>query len=164
MMRFAFWQTGKEYALQPLEPDDATALSHLHREDFARPWSEDEFAALIGDDTVIGFAARQTGHGREPPAGFVLARRAAGEGEILTIAVSRAHRRRGIGWLLMDAVLRQLHAERAEALFLEVDETNTPAIALYRRLGFETVGRRPNYYPAASGGASGALVMRRDLR
>ena len=64
----------------------------------------------------------------------------------------------------MDAVLRRLHAERAEALFLEVDETNLPAIALYRRLGFGEVGRRANYYRSSGHGPTGALVMRRDLR
>ena len=63
------------------------------------------------------------------PVGFVLARLAAGEAEILTVAVARSHRRHGLGWKLMDAVLRQLHADRAEALFLEVDETNTPGPA-----------------------------------
>ena len=61
-------------------------------------------------------------------------------------------------------MLRELHAERAEALFLEVDETNVPALALYRRLGFREVGKRPAYYDRAEGGRSGALVMRRDLR
>jgi ribosomal-protein-alanine N-acetyltransferase len=53
---------------------------------------------------------------------------------------------------------------RAEALFLEVDETNRPAIALYKRFGFRQVGRRPNYYSSADGSSAGALVMRRDLR
>jgi ribosomal-protein-alanine N-acetyltransferase len=77
--------------------------------------------------------------------------------------VARAHRRQGLGWRLMDAVLRELHGQRADALFLEVDETNTPAITLYRRLGFFEVGKRPQYYNSAEG-KSGALVMRRDLR
>ena len=89
--------------------------------------------------------------GAKAPVGFVLARLAAGEGEILTVAVARAHRRQGLGWRLMDAVLRELHAQRAEALFLEVDETNAAAIALYRRLGFSEVGKRPSYYQSADG-------------
>jgi len=94
----------------------------------------------------------------------VLARQAAGEGEILTVAVARSHRRLGLGWRLMDAVLRELHAARSEALFLEVDETNAAAIALYRRLGFAEVGRRPAYYNDDQGRKTAALVMRRDLR
>ena len=58
--------------------------------------------------------------------------------------------------------MRELHAERAEALFLEVDETNLPAIALYRRLRFVDVGSRPAYYQHAGGARTGALVMRRE--
>jgi ribosomal-protein-alanine N-acetyltransferase len=163
-MRFGFWQGQRDYVLEPLGIEDAGGLAALHREDFGRPWSEDEFAGLISDPAIIGFGAREAGHGGQAPVGFVLARLAAGEAEILSIAVDRAHRRAGIGWLLMDAVLRHLHAERAEALFLEVDESNAPALALYRRLGFVQVGKRPNYYRVGDGAASSALVMRRDLR
>ncbi len=97
------------------------------------------------------------------PAGFVLARLVAGEGEILTVAVARAWRRRGLGWLLMDAVLRALYRERAEALFLEVDEANIPARRLYEGLGFSEVGRRARYYQHGDGPSTAALVMRRDL-
>jgi ribosomal-protein-alanine N-acetyltransferase len=154
----------RDFALEPLTPDDAGTLTVLHEEDFVRPWSEAEFAALLEQDTVFGFAARQVGRPQAGILGFVLARLAAGEGEILTVATARSHRRQGIGWLLMDAVLRELHGQRAEALFLEVDETNAPAIALYRRLGFRQVGHRPNYYRSAEHGPTGALVMRRDLR
>ena len=153
----------REYSIDPLESDDSDAVALLHREDFARPWTGDEFADLLSQETVFGYGAREVGRGRAAPVGFVLARLAAGEGEILTIAVARSHRRQGIGWRLMDAVLRELHAQRAESLFLEVDETNAAAIALYRRLGFREVGQRPAYYET-SGGAKGALVMRRDLR
>ena len=154
----------REYTLEPLTAEHSTALARLHGEDFVRPWSEDEFAALLSEDTVFGFAVREIGNPRLGSLGFVLARMAAGEAEILTVAVSRAYRQLGLGWKLMDAVLRDLHRERAEALFLEVDETNTPALALYRRLGFHQVGKRPGYYRATDGAKTGALVMRRDLR
>lgn len=154
----------RDYALEPLTQADSPAVSMLHQEDFVRPWTDGEFSALLEQDTVFGFAGRETGRGAMPPVGFVLARLAAGEGEILTVAVARAHRRHGLGWQLMDAVLRELHAQRAEALFLEVDETNLGAIALYRRLGFREAGKRPNYYRSPEHGSTGALVMRRDLR
>ncbi|PBB45446.1 ribosomal-protein-alanine N-acetyltransferase [Mesorhizobium sp. WSM3866] len=164
-MRIPFFKPRRrDYALEPLTVADSAAVAVLHREDFVRPWTDGEFAALLEQDTVFGYAARETGQGAKPPVGFVLARLAAGEGEILTVAVARAHRRQGLGWQLIDAVLRELHAQRAEALFLEVDETNTPAVALYRRLGFRQVGQRPNYYRSTEHGPTGALVMRRDLR
>jgi [ribosomal protein S18]-alanine N-acetyltransferase len=140
----------REFAVERLTEHDSHWLAAIHREDFMRPWSDGEFASLLAQDTVFGFAAREAG-GRKPgPAGFVLARLAAGEAEILTIAVARAQRRQGLGWQLMDAVLRELHAARAEALFLEVDETNATAIGLYRRMGFREVGDRalsPHGFP-----------------
>ena len=150
--------------IEPLEPDSGAALAALHREDFARPWTDGEFEQLIAQDTVFGFAGLETGKGKAGPVGFVLARLAAGEAEILTLAVARSHRREGLGWQLMDAVLRELHAQRAEELFLEVDETNSrrdralPPVRLPR-------GRQaPALLPVGDGARSGALVMRRDLR
>lgn len=154
-----------EWVVEELTATDAPAMAAVHREDFARPWSDGEFARLLAQDPVFGFAARREGRGGSPLSGFVLARMAAGEAEILTIAVARSARRGGIGRKLMDAVLRRLHAERAEALFLEVDESNASALALYRRLGFREVGKRPGYYAERKGAPpSTALVMRRDLR
>lgn len=163
-MRIPFLTSrGRDYFLEPLAATDSPAISRIHQEEFHRPWTDGEFTSLLEQDTVFGFVARETGRGGDAPAGFVLARLAVDEAEILTIAVARTHRRRGLGWKLMDAVLRELHRQRTAVLFLEVDETNAAAIALYRRFGFSEVGKRPNYYQSASG-ASGALVMRRDLR
>ncbi|MGE0280491.1 MAG: GNAT family N-acetyltransferase [Rhizobiaceae bacterium] len=165
MISFPHLARRRDYALEPLEPNHGSDLAMLHREDFVRPWSQEEFASLLEDRHVFGFAARQVGNPKAAPVGFVLARLAAGEAEILTVAVARTHRRHGLGWRLMDAVLRQLHADRAEALFLEVDETNLPALHLYRRMGFHQVGKRANYYEGSGDqGRTSALVMRRDLR
>lgn len=161
-MRMPF-SRARDFTVVRLTRRDAGVLERLHREDFSRPWSATEFETLLMQPTVFGFAAIETGRPRNDAVGFVLARLAAGEAEILTVAVARACRRLGLGRRLMDAVLRELHVHRAEALFLEVDETNAPAIALYRRLGFNEVGRREGYYSAPGVASTGALVMRRDL-
>lgn len=163
-MRIPFIRGRRDYAVEMLRPTDSAALARIHREDFVPPWGEDDFETMLVQDVMFGYKAVEAGNPRAGAAGFVLARSMAGEAEIITIAVARAHRRRGLGRLLMEAVLRDLHAIRAEALFLEVDEKNAAAVALYRKLGFREVGKRAGYYRSAGGAASNALVMRRDLR
>lgn len=163
----SFWGgilSSDEIVVAPMERGDVDDAAELHANAFARSWSGDELAALLAQDTTFGFVARRVGQGHTRPAGFVLARLAAGEAEILTIAVDRRHRRQGVGRLLMDNVLQRLHADRAEWLFLEVDEENASALALYRRLRFEEVGRRPAYYSDANGRRTSALVLKRTLR
>jgi ribosomal-protein-alanine N-acetyltransferase len=92
-------------------------------------------------------------------AGFAMWRQLGEEAEILTIGVDPARRRRGCAGALIAAVIDAARRVGARRLFLEVDTTNAPAEALYRRVGFVEVGRRRRYYK--SGGD--ALVMRLDL-
>ncbi len=162
------WRIGgllgqRDLVVEPMTAAHAKAVSAIHAHDFVRQWSDGEFSALLAQDPVFGFVVREEGKAT-PVLGFVLARLVAGEAEILTIAVSTYRKRRGLGRKLMDAVLRRLHGERAESVFLEVDETNAPAIALYRKLGFREVGRRAGYYEHKAHGRTAALNMRLDLR
>lgn len=147
---------------EPGRVSDADDLAALHAHAFRHGWPATEMEALITDPTVTTIVARE---GRTPfsrrPVGFVMVRAAADEAEILTVAVSPKRRGRGIGRLMMDEAIRRLYFMRVASLFLEVDESNTPALALYRRLGFREVGRRANYY---AGGTANALVMRADLK
>ena len=76
-----------------------------------------------------------------------MSRRAADEAEILSVAVARAWRGRGLARRLLDLHLRRLAGFGLRAVFLEVDEDNEPARRLYARAGFREVGRRPGYYP-----------------
>lgn len=163
-MKMPFLIQRDDFAVEALGEDDPPLLPAIHEEGFVRPWSEHEFVGLLAQDPVFGYGVWRVGARSSGPVGFVLARLAAGEAEILTISVSRPWRGKGLGRDLMEAVLRDLHSRRAEALFLEVDETNHPAIALYRRLGFREVARRPGYYGEAGRQRTDALVMRRDLR
>jgi len=68
------------------------------------------------------------------------------EVEVLDVAVAAKHRRQGNARFLLEEFLRLLQEHGIRGVFLEVRESNVPAIALYRKFGFSTSGRRPNYY------------------
>ena len=78
-------------------------------------------------------------------AGFILTRNAAGEEEVLLIAVRPDCRRRGVASALLENLISQAYRRGVSRMFLEMRDGN-PAEALYRKYGFEPVGRRPNYY------------------
>ncbi|MCW5983107.1 MAG: ribosomal protein S18-alanine N-acetyltransferase [Bryobacteraceae bacterium] len=86
-------------------------------------------------------------------AGFIVTRSAAGEHEILTLAVAPEFRRRGIGRALVESVLRSL----AGPVFLEVRESNMAALNLYKTIGFYEYAVRRSYY---SDPEEPAIVMR----
>ena len=134
---------------------DAAAIAALHAASFQRGWGEDEFHRLLIDRAVVAHRAMI---GRTM-VGFILSRTAAGEAEILSVAIAPAWRGRGFARPLLDLHLRRLAGLGVRAVFLEVDEHNEPACRLYRNAGFSEVGVRKGYYQE---GAS-ALVLRRDL-
>lgn len=153
-----------EFEILPMRAEDCPAVSGLHGERFAQRWGDGEFHSLLAQPAVFGFVARQTtGLFKPPLAGFVLSREAAGEAEILTIAVSQKLQRSGLGWRLMQAAMRETRNRGGSTLFLEVDDGNQSALGLYRKLGFEKVGERPAYYTAPDGRRATALVLRRVL-
>ncbi len=78
--------------------------------------------------------------------GFVAARQAAGEAEILNIAVHRDFRRRGIASALLQAALDGFRRSAIARVFLELRESNLPARNLYNRHCFVPCGRRTAYY------------------
>jgi [ribosomal protein S18]-alanine N-acetyltransferase len=152
-----------EFAVLPLQTSELRDASAIHAAGFSRGWTDGEIQQLLARDGTYGKAARPVG--KKGIAGFILYTLAAGEGEILTVATSPQWRRYGIGEMLVKAALSHLSAERAEAMFLEVGDSNNAALSLYKKHGFTEVGKRQNYYNVATGPNTGAtaLVMRRDL-
>ena len=128
----------------------AQALAGLHAEAFDAPWSASAFADLLAQAGV-----RLEGEAD----GFILIRAVADEAEILTLAVRRTARRKGLGARLVRAASAGAAAAGATRMFLEVAEDNGPARALYGALGFEPAGRRPRYYARPDGRAVDALLL-----
>ncbi len=138
---------------------DAHSLARLHAASFRRGWSDGEFEQLLNERNVL---AHRAARGRTLD-GFILSRIAASEAEILSVAVASSRRGQGLARALLNLHLRRLAGLGARAVFLEVDEDNTPARRLYARAGFREMGRRAGYYQHAGNNAATALVLRRDL-
>lgn len=146
---------GPTPTISEARPSDAAAIAALHKASFQRGWGEDEVYRLLVETNVMANRTMSGG----TMVGFILSRLAAGEAEILSIVIAPAQRGRGYARPLLDLHLRRLAGLGVRSIFLEVDEHNATARALYRRAGFYDVGRRQSYYQT---GAS-ALVLRRDL-
>jgi ribosomal-protein-alanine N-acetyltransferase len=149
----------REPAISEAEPSDAAQLAALHGACFHRGWSEDEFERLLLDRTVVTHRIMIG----QRLAGFIISRIAVGEAEILSVAIASARRGKGLAGKLLDLHLRRLAELGTGTVFLEVGEDNTPARRLYRRAGFETVGRREGYYTERGGKSTAALVLRCGL-
>jgi ribosomal-protein-alanine N-acetyltransferase len=125
-------------------PAHAAVMGALHALAFPpdERWDAGAFAMQLGLPGVFGLIL--------PDAGFVLARVAADEAEILTIGIVPAMRGNGHGAMLLRAAEGQAAAAGAQKMFLEVSFKNLAARAMYRAAGYETVGRRARYYPDGS--------------
>ena len=91
--------------------------------------------------------------------GFALAQVAADEAEILSIGVTPAWQRQGVGLKLIEGVKRAAVKSGARRLFLEVAESNAAALALYRKAGFSEKGRRQGYYAKPGAKAEDAILL-----
>ncbi|MFN3587001.1 MAG: ribosomal protein S18-alanine N-acetyltransferase [Moraxellaceae bacterium] len=80
------------------------------------------------------------------------------EGHLLNITIDPAQQGRGLGRRLL-AHLVDYARQHTDTLFLEVRPSNTAAVALYQSAGFNEIGLRRHYYPAAGGGREDALLM-----
>ena len=142
--------------IEALDAARAATLAEIHRKAFegtSRGWS----AAEIADLAVRGVVLADPDN-----CGFAAISIAADEAELLTLAVSPAARRRGLGERLLNSSMEAASAMGAISMFLEVAADNTRADALYRKLRFEIIGRRPRYYVRAKGRVD-AIIMSRTL-
>ncbi len=134
-------------------PAHAAALAAIHAAAFAprERWGADAMALQLAQPGVLGLV--------DPRGGMVMARLAADEAEILTLAVLPEQRRQGIALALLEQAAAAVAARGATALFLEVAQRNEGARALYAACGFTEVGRRRRYYTDGDD----AMVMRKEL-
>lgn len=144
--------------LRPMADTDLDTVAALEERSYPFPWTRGIFA----DCLRVGYSCWVL-EAAEGVIGYAILSVAAGEAHILNICVAPTLQRQGHGAVLLERLMNVARYHQAQRVFLEVRPSNHGAIAMYRRRGFEEVGRRPNYYPDFGGQREDAIVMARKL-
>lgn len=136
--------------LDTLHVEDLPALMEIEQQSFSAPWSEGTYRHEITANPMAFYYAIRPPAGTEGSAYSLLAYGGfwlpGDEAHIVTIASHHNLRRRGLGEVMLLLLLQQAHSMGAAHATLEVRPSNTSALALYKKWGFEEVGRRKRYY------------------
>jgi ribosomal-protein-alanine N-acetyltransferase len=135
-----------------------TIMEEAFGNKYGEAWTRSQCAGILPMAGVSLMLARDSRDGGT--LGFSLSRSVADEAELLLLAVLPARHRQGIGTRLLDHFMESAQAQGAVRVHLEVRDGN-PAVAMYRAVGFASVGRRRNYYHAADGRRYDALTLAR---
>ncbi len=120
----------------------AQQVAQLEQACFSDPWSLQSVTGEITNPLSLWLVAVEG----EQVLGYIGSQSVLGEADMMNLAVSEEALGRGIGVALVEALIERLRQNGVYRLTLEVRVSNAPAIGLYEKLGFQQIGRRPNYY------------------
>ncbi len=114
------------------------------------PWSEKTLLESFGQDSYVFIKAEEDGK----LVGYGSVQIVFDEGNINNIAVDENFRNKGVGGGILNTVIGACSERGVKTLFLEVNEHNAGAIALYKKFGFTKIAERKNYYKSGN-----AIIM-----
>ena len=132
--------------------DQVAALEKLC---FRDPWSENSVASELNNPLSLWLVAVDG----ERVAGYVGSQTVMEESDMMNVAVHPDYRKQGIATALIVGLVEELHKRGSHSLTLEVRASNETAISVYRKLDFQEVGRRKNYYRNPR---EDALILRKE--
>ncbi|HLJ21695.1 MAG TPA: GNAT family N-acetyltransferase [Stellaceae bacterium] len=152
------------WEIVPVMPETLDRAAELHELCFpGESWSRADFAGILQIAGASGHWAIDAADPAHEPQGFLFDMLLGTSGEIVTLGVAPAARRRGAARALLEDMLARARALGIASLTLEVAEDNAAGLALYRALGFEQVGRRRDYYRRPDASLMDARLLRRSL-
>lgn len=142
-----------EYShIRPMLESDLHQVLAIEKQAFSHPWSLKLYqdALTSYECWVLEVAGKHVGHG--------VISKVVDEAHLLNIAVDVEQQGQGFGYQLLDFLMQRSHERGCVDCFLELRASNTAAYKLYEHYGFNEIGRRKNYYPAAHG-QEDAIIM-----
>jgi ribosomal-protein-alanine N-acetyltransferase len=146
-------------SLRPMREADLDAVMAIEVQAYPFPWSRGIFRDCLQSNYAMWVQQAADG----AVLGYGVLSIAADEAHVLNLCSAPGNEGRGLGQRMLQALLRIARGHGAQRVFLEVRPSNHRAIALYDRSGFNEIGRRPRYYPAAHHGREDAIVMAMEL-
>ena len=144
--------------LRPMREADLDEIMRIELRAYPFPWTRGIFRDCMHagypmwvqerDGTIVGYGVLSIG---------------VEEAHVLNLCTASGSEGQGLGRRMLQALLRVARGFGSQRVFLEVRLSNPRAIALYDRSGFNEIGRRPRYYPAANNGREDAIVMAMEL-
>lgn len=128
--------------VRPMEAADVEQVTKIEQACFSTPWSRQGFEDILYREDVLFLVACE----RDAVYGYVGVYCSFDEGEITNVAVDPEKRRQQVAAHLMDELIVRLDERCIKRIVLEVRVSNQPAIALYKKFGFEHVGTRKRFY------------------
>lgn len=141
-----------ETQISPITEDDISSIAELEKECFSTPWSEEALRSELFNDTAVFLKAETQGE----ISGYIGMHIVLDECYIANVAVKNNFRRKGIGSLLIGKAEAVAKDKKCSFISLEVRVSNTPAITLYEKYGYISMGQRKNFY---SHPTENALIM-----
>lgn len=142
-----------DYKLRRFKPSDIEKVMQINRQCLPENYTTlffmniykrfpEAFIVAEADRKVVGYIMCRIETGI--PTFKVLG--IAKKGHIISVAVLPSHHRQGIGYALIREAIQAMFEYNAKECYLEVRESNIPAVMLYRKLGFEIARTVRNYY------------------
>ena len=145
--------------LKRLALGDLTSIEEIERRAYRTPWSRSMFAGELAKPSSICLGAFDVDGEDGTLVGYLIVSRYVDAWHVMNIAVDPEHRGRGIATMLLERLFEVTSEDARRGYTLEVRVSNTTAIALYERLGFEARGIRRGYY---TDNREDALIMWKD--
>ena len=144
--------------MRPMRMQDLEQVARIEGLAYEFPWT----LGIFRDCLRAGYACWVMTRTGEEVIGYGVLSVAVGEAHVLNVCIDPRQQGGGHGRRLMKRLIDLARWHGAQRIFLEVRPSNLHAIALYDSLGFNEIGRRPNYYPAKRG-REDAIVLALEL-
>jgi len=133
------------YFIRRMQEGDLPAVRVIEDLSFSNPWSDNTFRGEI-QNTSISFPFVVVRRPADAVVAYIVFWQIRDDVQVNNIAVHPDYRGLGIAESLMQFALAKVRGGGAAFMTLEVRQSNAAALALYKKLGFEVMGVRKNYY------------------